>query len=404
MVSLAPRPLNILLLSPYLPCRDTTACARKIYDSIRSLRKRGHGVYLFSFCSRADAKRAGALKDLCGWIYLENVADYSRFPRRARGITREIVRLCKSAVVDVLQCENSYLCRYLPPNPGIPRVLVEHEILSLSFKERSCFEKRLFHKLIWYFRSRKKTFEQRNWYGRFDKIVVFCREDRAAVSRDAGADNIEVVPLGIFRQEYLRTDTQQKSRDIIFAGNFSHYPNVDAAFYLVKEILPLIRQRLPEASLVIAGANPPDSLKKISLSEERVSVTGYLEDIGKTYAETKVAVAPIRFGTGMRFKVLEALAVGVPVVATSIGARGFSRGAGIVVRDSKESFRDAVVELINNPDMRRDMQASAWDELEKNHDWDELICRYENIYNGLLNSRANDGIIHSRGGAHDQEE
>lgn len=378
------RNLNILLFSPYLPSKHTTACARKIYDFIFFLHQKGHTIFLLSFCNAEDKKRVEAIKPYCTQLYLEYLKDYNRYPLRAISITQTIDSLCKNRTVDILQCENSHLVRYLPKNIGIPRLLVEHEILSSSFKERSKLENRFINKFIWYGRAMKKIIEQKKWYKQFDKIVVFCEEDKIKISKMYALKNVEVIPLGINLKDYPLREARSKLYDLIFVGNFSHFPNVDAALYFYRDILPLIKHRFPDVSVALAGANPPGIIKKISCSDKNVAVTGYTEDIRKNYARSRVFIAPIRYGTGMCFKTLEALAFRIPIVTTSIGARGIEIKDNIRITDSKQEFADAVVELLNNSDMRDNLAKKARSDVEKYYNWDSLIYKYENMYYNLL--------------------
>jgi len=204
------RGLNILLFSPYLPAADTTACARKIYDSIRALHKNGHNTWLFSFCSEEDKGRIGIISKYCKEIYLESRKDYNVYPRRCINLIRNIEYFCKNHPIDLLQCENSYLCRYIPEKIGIPTVLVEHEVLSISFKGRAKFERSLINKFIWLARSLKKSIEESKWYLRFNVIIVFTKEEKEIIEKKYKAKKITVIPLGINSENYAPEATKEK--------------------------------------------------------------------------------------------------------------------------------------------------------------------------------------------------
>ncbi len=159
--------LKILLFSPYLPSSDTVGCARKIYDFIRVSCQRGHCVYLLSFCSEEDKKRVTSIAPYCSNICLEYLKDYQRYPDKSSRFRKTIEEFSRNRTVDILQCENSYLSRYFPPKINIPSILVEHEVLSISFYERARFERGLINKLILYARASKKFFEEKSWYNKF---------------------------------------------------------------------------------------------------------------------------------------------------------------------------------------------------------------------------------------------
>lgn len=376
--------MKILVFSPYLPAIDTSACARKIYDFIVLLHQRGHFIFLLSFCNEEDKERIKAIKPYCAQLYLEYLKDYSRYPYRSYSFTETIDSLCRNRTVDILQCENSYLSRYISTKVDIPRLLVEHEILSVSYWQRAELEANFIDKFIWYARAMKKTLEQKKWYRKFNKVVVFCEEDKSKIPKLCPQQLIEVIPLWVNLNDYPRQHTEKKFYDLVFVGNFSHLPNVDAALYFYKDILPLIKYRFPNVSVVLAGANPPLTIKEIAKSDKTVSVTGYTEDIKEAYVKSRVFVAPIRYGTGMRFKILEALALDLPVVSTSLGARGIIFKENIKIADTEKEFATAVIDLLNNPDKCAILAENGRKLIEKYYNWETLLDKYEDIYRDLL--------------------
>ena len=373
------RKLKILLFSPYLPAVDTTACARKIFDNISLLHKKGHSIYLASFCSKQDKDRAKFIKPYCKRIHLEQIKNYLHYPRYTGLLRRKINSFYKEENIDIVQCEGAHLSRYLP-QIKCPSVLVEHEVLSVSFAERAKKEKFGINKIILFMRSVKKRLEERDWYQKFNKIVVFSPDDKNIILRLYKLNNVVVIPLGLNLQDHPLGGAGEKTNDMIFVGNFSHYPNVDAAVYFSKRILPLIKNKLPGVSLVISGANPTGALKRLAELDRNITVNGYRQDLKDDYAKSKISIAPIRFGSGMRYKILESLAERVPVVSTSVGARGVSSRGGVTIADSDEDFACSIVDLLSSPNKLTAHGTEGRISVEKNYNWDILINKYENIY------------------------
>lgn len=376
--------MNIAVLSPYLPAADTTACARGIFDYVTLMRQRGHKIYLVSFCGRMDQSRIERLKPYCAGLYLAQAGDYYRYPRRSALLTGALSALCRDKAVDILHCENSFMARYIPGNITVPVVLREHEALSESFSQRRRFEGNLFTRGVLCLRTLKKLREQRIWYARFNKIIVFTQGDRDILRKLYGLGQVEVIPLGINLGEYAGPVKKDPLVDVLFTANFSHSPNVDAALFFYQDILPLLRKRKPDARVVFAGAGPPAAVKRLAILDSRVTVTGYVRDIQEAYAQAKTAVVPVRYGTGMCFKTLEAMALCVPVVATSVGARGIAHAGSILVADAKEDFAAAVAGLLNNKQERARLAEQARGIVEERHSWDNLLGQYEKIYADLL--------------------
>ena len=377
--------LKIFLLSPYLPALNTTACARKIYDCISLLFQRGHLIYLFSFCSKEDSDRVHSVSSYCTQLYLEFIRDYSRYPINFISLRQKIDLLCREKDFDILQCEKAYMARYLPSNIKIPSVLIEHDILSFVFLERLKLENNFLNRLILSFRCLKKRFEEKDWYRKFDKIIVLSEPDRDRIRGRYGLENTEVIPLGINLNGYNRfPQSSKRLYDILFVGNFSHLPNVDAVLYFCQQILPLIKIRLPNIKFAIVGANLPDCIRKLAQRDKNIIVTGYLEDISKVYSESKIFVAPLRYGGGMRYKILEALTLRLPIVATSSGVRGIVPNGYIKIADTPRDFSEAVTTLLNSPEEREILGSKGRSVVESFYNWDKLLDKYEKIYYDLL--------------------
>ena len=376
--------LKILLFSPYLPAIDTSGFARKLYDYIRFGSQRGYKIYLVSFWSEEDKKRIGAIRCHCTRVHLYYLKDYSCYPFNA-SIKAKVRSICENEGIDILQCEKAYMASYLAHDINIPLILVEHEILSASFSARIALENNFINKIIFYARKIKKTIEEKKWYKKFDKIIVFSEEDRRIIKNFYKIENIDVIPLGINLQDYALKNAKEKLYDIMFMGNFSHFPNVDAVLHFYKRILPLIRNRLPNISVIIAGAEPPPIIKKLQEIDKNITVTGYIHNVIDIYSKSKVFIAPIRYGTGMHFKVLEALAMRIPTVTTSIGARGIIFKECVRIADTEKELAEAVIELLIEPDKYNSLVKIGELILEKYYNWDIILDRHENIYNKLLN-------------------
>ena len=189
---------------------------------------------------------------------------------------------------------------------------------------------------------------ERDLWGRCD-MVVYPSEDEAAQVRSlAPAVNSMAVPLYCFHQDELGVYASPATRrGILFVAGFGHPPNVDAACWLVERILPRVRARIPDVSLLLVGSNPTDEVK--ALDGNSVQVLGYVDDatLASLYKSSRVVVAPLRFGAGVKLKVLEAMAHGVPVVTTSTGSQGLPGLEDIVpVSDDPEQIADALVNLL----------------------------------------------------------
>lgn len=372
--------MRIILFSPYLPAQDTSACARQVYDKIKFLRQRDHAVYLFCFCSEADGGRIKKISPYCMQICVTYLKNYSAFPKNSKVFKQEITVLCNSTKIDLIQCENSYMSRYIPIAINLPIILVEHEILSHSFYERARFEQTIFRRIILYLRSVKKGFEERGWYRRFARIIVFTDYDRNIIKRAHKSANLEVISLGIDVGSYLYSEIDKKEYDIVFAGHFSHHQNIFGVIHFLREILPLIRKKLPDIAVMIAGSAVPDEVRRLFNFDRNIHISGYVDDMRHIYLRSRIAIVPIYFGSGMRYKILEAGVMQLPVVSTSVGARGFSTNSARRIVDKNEDFAAQVVDLLQNEHFSQKLGLEARKIAEENYNWMDIVKKYEGIY------------------------
>jgi hypothetical protein len=169
--------------------------------------------------------------------------------------------------------------------------------------------------------------------------------------------------------------------DMAYVGHYPHYPNEDAALWLCRKVLPRVRARAPGASVCLIGSAPTEPV--LRLAGPGVSVTGTVPDIRPHLDRAKVFVAPVRLGFGIKGKVLEAFARGLPVVATTTVARGipeFRPGQELLVGDTPAAFAREVLRLLADPGLRRRLAASAREKVCRHYDWkgscDKLLGLY----------------------------
>jgi len=164
----------------------------------------------------------------------------------------------------------------------------------------------------------------------------------------------------------------------------SYYANESAAVFFCKEVLPLIKKEIPEVKLYIVGNNPSNKVK--CFDGEGVKITGYVPDIRTYMARTKIAVSPTTVGAGIQNKVIEAMAMGKPMVATSKACQALSviNNEHLLIADEPEEFAEAVVQLLRDDDLAVALSREARKYVEKYHCWEEKAKQLERIYSNLI--------------------
>jgi GT2 family glycosyltransferase len=186
--------------------------------------------------------------------------------------------------------------------------------------------------------------------------TVVTTEDERRLLEDEGV-HAGVVP--IIEPLAVAPASFAQRRDVLFLGNYTHEPNVDAALWLAREIMPYVWEQLPDVRLVLAGADPNPQILK--LASERVTVTGYVPDVSHLFDSARVFAAPLRFGAGMKGKIVQSLAHALPVVTTAIGAEGIglANERNALIREDARPFADALVRLYTDRDLWNTLALSS---------------------------------------------
>jgi glycosyltransferase involved in cell wall biosynthesis len=227
-----------------------------------------------------------------------------------------------------------------------------------------------------------------NVVSRFNRVIVCSENDAELLLKYAKKDlNVEVVPNGV-DIDYFTPDPklEDESKNIIvYTGAFMYEPNVDAVFFFVQQILPVIYRAFPDARFVIVGSDPPSRLARLSDLDPRIVVTGYVSDIRPFLARAKVFVVPLRMGSGTRLKILQAMAMGKAIVSTTIGCEGIAakNGEHLLIADSPFEFAQAVIKLLKDETLRRKLGKQARLLAQREYAWQKsqakLLSIFENI-------------------------
>jgi glycosyltransferase involved in cell wall biosynthesis len=201
-------------------------------------------------------------------------------------------------------------------------------------------------------------------YQQADMVLTVTDEDGRSLRTESRNINARTVP-NVHR--LVARAWNRNTSDMIFVGGFRHDPNIDAVVYFCEEILPRVKNVIPEARFTIVGSNPPVEVK--NLNNEYITVTGYVPSTTPYLQESYVSVAPLRYGAGMKGKIGEAMAHGLPVVTTSIGAEGMGLidRENAMIADFPEKFSNAVIELMSDNDLYRKIQLNAIEHIEKHY-------------------------------------
>jgi glycosyltransferase involved in cell wall biosynthesis len=218
-----------------------------------------------------------------------------------------------------------------------------------------------------------------------DRVVAVSEADKATLQRLVPGLDVTVVPNGVDVGYYTSADIQPlplPSHSLIFTGKMDFRPNVDAGLWFCQEVLPLVRRRMPDVRFYIVGQSPHRRVLRLT-DDPAVTVTGYVDDVRPYIAGACVYVIPLRIGGGTRLKVLEAMAIGKPIVSTSLGCEGFQGlvpGRELSLADTPEEFAQQVIGLLDDASRRERLGQAARRFVEEQYDWRLIVPKLERAY------------------------
>ncbi|MHB0875986.1 MAG: glycosyltransferase family 4 protein [Anaerolineae bacterium] len=216
---------------------------------------------------------------------------------------------------------------------------------------------------------------------RFDRCAVMSAADRQLLRRANPRLQPDIVPNGVDCRALQPLPPVEGTPSLLFVGTMSYAPCADAAVYLVREVLPRIRRQLPDVELWLVGAAPPPEVQRLG-TVPGVHVTGRVPDVGDYYRRSSVCVVPLRAGGGTRLKILEAMALGRPVVSTRLGAEGLDvvDGEHLWLADGADDMARAVLRLLSDRPAYERLVTNGRRLVERQYDWETVAARLLSLY------------------------
>lgn len=393
--------MKILFLSlrcPYPPHRGD--CIRS-YHFIKHLAQR-HSVTLVYFAaSEADIASAKHLQTYCKQVAyvpfqrsfaLFNTAVHclSRHPLQvhywySRHMQRTINELLAAERFELVHAQLFRMGQYVTAARVPTKVLDLCDSLALNLNRRAdfdCTPKRFLVKLE---EKRVRRYEV-DIMKAFDCGTVVAEFDRDYLLQQDSSLNLSVVPMGVDLAYFSREPACQRApANLLFTGTMNYFPNVDAVLYFCREIFPRIREQHPNATFTIVGREPTEQVQRLA-AQPGVVVTGSVPDVRPYFEKASVFVSPMRAGSGIQTKNLEAMAMGVPVVTSAVGAMGLAADIGteLLVADTPASFAAQVMQLVDNRERRETLAQAGRKRVETTYSWHAIGERLENVYAGAL--------------------
>lgn len=394
--------MKILFLSRWFPYPTNNGSKLRIYHLLRGLVKH-HDVTLLSFADLSDVSPdAPEIRKACSDVHVVPWREFDPNSTRARyGFFRleprsivdtfssemagKITQLLDAEKYDLVIASQLSMAAYRPYFEDIPAIFEEVEI-GLSYGEAhrsSDLKKRLRHAVTWF----KLRIYLARLLDSFQACTVVSEQERQLLLQNFAINpaKIDVIPNCVQVDEYESLSRPLVADQLVFSGSFRYSANYEAMVWFVGEVFPHILEHIPNAHLVITGDHASLPLP----STKNIILAGYVDDIRSLIASSYVSVAPLLSGGGTRLKILEAMAIGTPVVSTSKGAEGLDAVVGehLFVGNSPEVFAQHVVRILKNNALREQVAKRAHQFVKEKYNWETTMPRLMQLVDAAVVSR-----------------
>jgi glycosyltransferase involved in cell wall biosynthesis len=282
---------------------------------------------------------------------------YNAYVSRVRAMGGAVSDALDKKDYDIIIAETPYVGQFVVRRKAhAARLLSLQNVDFEVYRRRALSERNIFLKgLRMYNYWTVRRFELETVKG-FDAVLVVSQGDKQLLlSSGVAMPPVHVLPLSIDTDYHAFKSRNESARStILFVGTMFYQPNVEAVLHFYQEIYGLVKAQVPGVRFVVVGKDPADSILRLGQADSSVVVTGTVADVRPYYNSCSVFVAPIHYGGGVKTKILEAMAGGIPVVATSAAMEGIAAEDGVTVsvKDSPHDFADTLVELLKDPGKR----------------------------------------------------
>jgi len=370
----------------------------RIYNLLRGLSQH-HDVTLLGFAYQPDVRpETPEVQAICSKVvvvpwrefdpntFQARLAFLSLKPRSivdtfSPEMARAITKILNEQSYDLIIASQLQMAAYHPYFQGVCSIFEEFEIGL--FHDRAYSQDgriRLRQALTWFKLRRYLS----KLLGSFQACTVVSKQEQQLLYRNYPTyrGQTEIIPNCLNMDEYQGIKPFGKPKTLIFTGPFKYGVNYDAMVWFVGEVFPQILERVPDARLIITGDHANLPLP----SSKNITLAGYVNDIKLLIASCSISIAPLLNGGGTRLKILEAMALGTPVVATSKGAEGLDAidGEHLLIANSPADFAQCVIRLLNDENLSMRLAAKANQLIQKNYNWGRVLSDYLRLINTLV--------------------
>lgn len=357
---------------------------------------RKHDITLLTFANESDMQYVQEVSNYCREIHCVPFSRLNAWTRiflqgyknvplqvlyyQSLKFRRTLDALLKINTYELIHVFLIRMASYVSELAGTPKVLELIDSMELNMKRRANLERGI-KRWIFTEEAKRLSVYERWMAGLYDYSVVVSELDRRTIN---GA-RMEVAPNGVNTDAFYPTGAQKDEDDIIFTGNMYYFPNETAVVYFAEKIFPKIQAQRPEIIFRIVGGGASKKVRDLAKKNRSIVVIGFVDSVAEQYNQAKVSVCPMLAGSGIQNKILESLACGVPVVATTVGKGAIELGEedGLYIADAPDEFAEKVLLLLSNNGDRNVIAQKISNAVKNKYSWESSNLKIEKIYSEL---------------------
>ena len=384
--------MKILVLLSRVPYPIEKGDKLRAFHQIRCLSKNNEIVLCALSESKVHPEALQILKVFCSEIYILPIgklgmvwnvikAFLNKKPLQVgyfyrSNVQKRIEDIIKQTKPDHIYCQLIRVSEYVK-DIEMPKTLDYQDNFSMGAKRRADAST-AFMKIFFMMEYRRLVVYENKVFFRFTYKTIISRADRGQIPHLL-RDRISIIPNGV-DHEYFNATIKQKTHDLLFTGNMGYPPNIDAARFLAEEILPLVLKVCPGTNLMIAGANP--HAKVLALQSQHVTVTGWMADIRDSYSCSRIFIAPMRIGSGLQNKLLEAMAMGLPCITSELANQALEakQNEEILVGTSAEEHAKHIIHLLQDKVFAETLAQNGHAFVQKTFSWENSTSQLEKLF------------------------
>jgi polysaccharide biosynthesis protein PslH len=393
-------PLRILFVTPYVP----SPVRVRPYAFIRELARQGHQVTLVCLVQpERELKYLDEVRPYCASVFPIHI-DQMEAIRGAIGSAFSRLPLsvayCRSALlrstVENLASKNSYdlihteFVRAAPSTirlGGIPKIFDAVDSLALAYRRSMTAPYVPLKQRVIALIESVKMEQFENWVIRqYDQAIISSTRDKRELGQNTA--HLEVIPNGVDLDYFSPRETVVDDYSIVFLGKLSYYVNVASVMWFYRRVFPLVKRQYPDAKLCLVGREPAPAILRLR-EDPSVRVVGTVPDVRPYLGDARLTICPMVSGSGIQNKLLEAMAMGRPTVATTFSCQALqvANGDEVLIADSPLEFASAVNELLGNPELQNRLSQMARRYVVTNHDWLKHGEKLTALYQAMLSKQ-----------------